>query len=118
MIDFESCSSDELKSLLRENSDLQDEIEQDNKRVNSYEEQCMQSLKAERNALESLSVGWTGKDAEKYISEAIEENEMFRKQYIQAFSAERDRLLDKQKSLQAEEQYILETIANRSDEEN
>lgn len=117
MFEFDSYSNDELRSLLQENSDKQYELERENMRMQSDEEQCMQSLKADRSALETLSVGWTGKDAEKYISEAIEENERFRKQYIQAFSAERDNLLEKQKSLQMEEQSILETIANRSDEE-
>lgn len=117
MFEFDSYSNDELRSLLQENSDKQYELERENMRMQSDEEQCMQSLKADRSALEALSVGWTGKDAEKYISEALEENEMFRKQYMQAFSSERDNLIEKQKSLQMEEQSILDTIANRSDEE-
>ena len=117
MYEFDAYSNDELRTILQENGDKQYDLEREYVRMNSDEEECMQSLKADRSALETLSVGWTGKDAEKYISEAIEENERFRKQYIQAFSTERDNLLEKQKSLQMEEQSILETIASRSDEE-
>lgn len=117
MYEFDTYSNDELRTVLQENGDKQYDLEREYIRMNSDEEECMQSLKADRSALETLSVGWTGKDAEKYISEAIEENERFRKQYMQAFSSERDNLIEKQKSLQMEEQSILDTIANRNDEE-
>ena len=64
MYEFDAYSNDELRTVLQENSDKQYDLEREYVRMNSDEAECMQSLKADRSALEALSVGWTGKDAD------------------------------------------------------
>lgn len=117
MTEFDSISQNELRSLIQDNIDLQYEVERDLCRLNSDEKNCIQSLKEDRMALEALSEGWAGEDAERYILQSVDENERLYKKYMQVFSDEKDLLYEKKKRLQTEEQSILEAMANRGNRE-
>ena len=116
MTEFDELSYDELKSLLQKNSDSQYDIKREIKLVNLAEEKSMQMIEKDRKAVEFLFDGWTGEAAEKYISESIDETDMFKKQLFHLYSQEQDRLLEERRRLENEEEEILRTITNKNNE--
>lgn len=108
---------DELQVYLKENEDKQNELENKISKLNLGEEENLRMLKEERKAIELLHSSWTGENAERYIMQSYENNEMFQKRYAQAFSHEKDRLQDELKRLQIEAQDISDAMKNKTKEE-
>ena len=106
----DGCAYGELVMLLRENRDSQDDLEQRLKLIESGEEKISRIIQEGIIAVERLSIGWTGEDAEKYITETLEDDELFRKQFDQVFSQEKNMLLDKLRRLQREERDISDEL--------
>lgn len=114
---YDDFTHEELQEKLKENLAQQSARENDINLLETAEEDCMRMLHEDRIATESLHSGWTGEDAEKYISKALEENEHLQKQCVQAFSQEKDRLQSELKKLQTEAQDISDALDRKKTEE-
>ena len=114
---YDDYTYDELQTLMKKNSDLQDELGRNISKLNLGEEENLRMLKEERKAIDILHSSWTGENAERYIMQSYENNEMFQKRYAQAFSHEKNRLQDELKRLQIEAQDISDAMKNKTKEE-
>ena len=114
---YDDYNYDELQTLMKKNSDLQDELGRNISKLILGEEENGRMLKEERKSISFLHSSWTGENAEKYILQAIENNEAFQKRYAQAFSQEKDQLQDELNRLRVEAQYISDAMKNKTKEE-
>ena len=108
---------DELQVYLKENEDKQNELENKISKLKLGEEDSFRMLKEDQKAIDLLHSGWTGENAEKYILQSRENNEMFQKQYLIAYSQEKERLQDELKSLRIEAQDISDAIMSKDNKE-
>lgn len=107
----------ELQQYLRQNRAAQTEIAHQLKAMAAHEDDALKLLSADSRKLEAMFPGWTGEAADQHRLKVQEENEAFRRSYLNRFAQEHDRLDAVQKRLRIEEQKISDTMRKRSDEE-
>lgn len=106
----EKADRRELQKQLKQNQARQEEISCEIERLHAKEEDWLSMFRADRDATERLHEGWQGPDAEKYISESLEENRRFQTKYMQAFEEAEDRLDHEMHQLRQEEKNLSDSM--------
>ncbi len=109
------CSKKDLQQQLKHNSEAQIDIHRRLQQTDICEETLLQSLNIDSSESERLYCGWTGDAAKKYIQQVREENERFRRRYMDVFAQERERLHKEQNRLRFEEQDISDALIKQTD---
>ena len=106
----------ELRKQLNKIQARQEEITGEIKRLHSDEEDWETLFRMDRSATERLHEGWQGPDADRYISETLEESRRFQTKYMRAFEEAEDRLNRERQQLLQEEKNLSDSMRKTKSE--
>ena len=114
---YDGCTLEELQMHFKNNKALQEAVEKKINALTLEEEDCIRMLKDDLKAIELLNAGWTGANAEKYVSWSLLENESLQKRVFQVISQEKECLHDELKRLCFESESISNLIEKATEKE-
>ncbi len=114
----ENADRRELQKQLKQNQTRQEEIARQIMRLHAEAEDWETLFRVDRGATERLYEGWQGPDADRYISESLEENRRFQTKYMQAYEEAEDRLNRERIQLRQEEKNLSESMGRNKGEKH